>query len=231
VGQMNTRSTGIPSNARKTAFRFFLAGRGSVDSPSSVPASSEGPVSGFWLGIASTNIRSVLLSVPVRRANFLSVFLLAHIIQRRSSPKLFPVEAALLEVISASSDWRQSSHRQKTAGGIVRKCTEGRVCTDDGEAFAASAIQGYASGGLTGEDGTSVACLMLESGFLTSLLLSRWFFAEPCGCEGVVDLASAAFDLCRGRGATKISVSGLTSTAVLGFVGGLVSSVNHKGAH
>lgn len=110
VGQMNTRSTGIPSNARKTAFRFFLADRGSVDSPSSVPASSEGPVSGFWLGIASTNIRSVLLSIPVRRANFLSVFLLAHIIHRRPSPKLFPVVAALLELISASSDWRQSSH-------------------------------------------------------------------------------------------------------------------------
>lgn len=76
-----------------------------------------------------------------------------------------------------------------------------------------------------------MACLMLESGFLISLLLSRWFFAEPSGWEGVVDLASAAFDLCRGRGATKISVSGLTSTAVLGFVGGLVSSVKHKGAH
>ena len=233
IGQRNTWSMGMPSSARNTAFRFFLIGRDSAD------PSSAGSV--FWpdsaetcaLGIASTNMRSSLQVVLSRRAKFRSVFLFAHMIHRRSSPSVNPEEPSRLDAISASSDCKQSVHWQKTAAGMVLSWTEGRSCTTEGDTFADSSSHGCCSRG-TGRDGadrgpaTSVACLMLARGFL-SCDLSEDSLVEFCGWVEAGVLGFAVFNLCRGRGATKISVSGLTRTAVLGFVGGLVSSAIIRG--
>ena len=67
---------------------------------------------------------------------------------------------------------------------------------------------------------------MLASGFLSSSVPVFDFCACTCSSDwpDLGPFPPFGLDLCRGRGATKISVSGLTSTAVVGFVGGFVSS-------
>jgi hypothetical protein len=71
----------------------------------------------------------------------------------------------------------------------------------------------------------SVTCLMLDIGFLPASLSFGIRLSASDGLVVVSDSRFADRVLCRGLGATKISVSGLMRTAVVIFVGGLVSSV------
>ena len=130
---------------------------------------------------------------------------------------------------------KQSGHCTKVAFGILLRAREGSEACGSRTPLSFNSVDGRDEL----EPGKSRPCGLSFSISVACLMLDIGFFPPPSSIEsrlsafvdvvGISASRRAPRVLCLGLGATKISVSGLISTALVDLVGGFVSSACESG--